>query len=49
MENYFKKAINSKAALKKQECEEFLKYPDKFQGVTWLRVKTYIFNYCRNN
>jgi hypothetical protein len=37
MENYFKKAINSKAALKKQECEEFLKYPDKFQGVTWLR------------
>jgi hypothetical protein len=38
MENYFKKANNSKVVLKKQECEEFLKkYPDKFQGVTWLR------------
>lgn len=45
MKQYFKENIKSRTALKKRECEVFLKkYLADFVGVGWIRVKTFIFN-----
>lgn len=45
MRKHFHKQIKDKKALKKLECEAFLKkYPKEFQGVGWIRVKTFIYN-----
>lgn len=48
MREYFKKEINLKKALRKHKCETFLnKFKSKFEGVGWLRIKTFIFNECK--
>lgn len=48
MLKYFKKNIENKTALKKNECEEFLEtYKKQFENVGWVRVKTFIFNIYR--
>lgn len=48
MINYFQQNLKNKKALKKKECEEFLsKHKTEFDGVEWLRVKTFIFNEYR--
>ncbi|CAH0549886.1 unnamed protein product [Brassicogethes aeneus] len=48
MQVYFKQQIKKKNALRKNECEEFLnKYKNKFKDVSWVRVKTFLFNACR--
>lgn len=48
MRSHFKNQILSKKALKKYECEAFIKnYPNDFEEVTWLRVKTFVFNEYR--
>lgn len=48
MRKNFRTSIQSKRALRKQECVEFLnKYQTNFVGVEWLRVKTFIYNECK--
>lgn len=50
MKKYFEKQIQSKTALRKGECEAFINaYRSDFNGVGWVRVKTFIFNEGRNN
>lgn len=48
MLSYFKNHVKDKKALKKHECEKFLeKFEKDFEGVNWVRVKTFIFNVYR--
>lgn len=50
MKKYFKNQIISKKALRKGECEAFINaYRSDFEGVGWVRIKTFIFNESRNN
>lgn len=45
MRKSFKMFIKNKKALRKQECLDFLtKHRSNFEGVDWLRVKTFIYN-----
>lgn len=49
MRKYFNKQIKSKKALRKTECEIFINaYKIDFDGVGWVRVKTFVFNESRN-
>lgn len=39
-----------KKSIEKNECEDFIeKYKKQFEGVGWVRVKTFIFNECRRD
>lgn len=52
MKKYFKNAIETKRALRKAECETFIDaYKRDFDGVSWVRVKSFIFNEgrCKSN
>lgn len=50
MKKYFKNQIKSKKALRKGECEAFINaYKSVFDGVEWVRIKTFIYNEGRNN
>ncbi|VEN48702.1 unnamed protein product, partial [Callosobruchus maculatus] len=45
MKRRFSSNIKSKKVLRKEECEEFINaYKNDFEGVGWVRVKTYIYN-----
>lgn len=48
MRDFFKEAICSKKAPRKTECAAFLeKHSNLFQAVTWLKVKTFVYNEYR--
>lgn len=48
MKTYFKSQITEKQALRKHECEEFIKVnKTDFKGVGWVKVKTFVFNEYR--
>lgn len=47
--NYFKNFITNKKAPKKKDVEEFkVNEKDLFQNISWLRIKTFVYNQYRN-
>lgn len=47
---YFKTFITDKKAPKKKEVEDFkLKAKELFGNISWLRIKTFVYNQYKNN
>lgn len=48
MLKYFKNNIESKKALKKQDCLHFMDKFKQFNSVPWIKIKSFIFNKYKN-
>lgn len=49
MLHYFRDNLKSKKALKKKDCLIFKeKYPE-FSLIDWIKIKTFIYNFSKNN
>lgn len=49
MLNHFADNIKKKKCVRKDDCDKFLqKFANQFEGVSWMRVKTFVFNEYRS-
>lgn len=49
MKEYFKNNLFNKKVIRKKDCEEFVsKNRQLFEGIGWVKIKTFIYNESKN-